>query len=211
MNVSSVLARSVSTTSSTASVSATATTASSVRGAGRGSDDFGVSAAGSFMSQVKSLVEEDPDKAKVVLTELASEVREQAKGASGEEAKRMSELADRLETVAESGDASALAPNGAGGPPPGGPPPGGPPPGGPPPGGPPPGGGSPTSSGTEEEDDDSTTSILASASGSGGTSRALEAYARQARGSEDGQARADALFTSLSASLERLSDTYTAT
>jgi hypothetical protein len=92
-----------------------------------------ISGRASFLSELSALKDSDPAAFKAKLTEMSSQAREAAKGATGEQQTRLTQMADKLAEVAESGDLSALQPpsggrahggthpaEGAKGPPPGG-------------------------------------------------------------------------------------------
>ena len=73
-----------------------------------------VSKRGDFLAALKQLQQQDPAKFKEVVTKLASDVRDQAKTATGDQAKALNSFADKLDKVASTGDLSALKPHGGG-------------------------------------------------------------------------------------------------
>ncbi len=60
-----------------------------------------------FFSKLQSLEQSDPAKAKQVLGDIASELKSQAVQATGAQADRLSQLADRFQKAADSGDLSS--------------------------------------------------------------------------------------------------------
>ncbi|QTX31833.1 hypothetical protein KAR29_10905 [Aminithiophilus ramosus] len=73
-------------------------------------DEVGISSFADLMSKLKDLKETDPEAFTTTVTDLAADVREEAASSSGMSADKLNELADSLDTVAETGDLSALQP-----------------------------------------------------------------------------------------------------
>jgi len=73
-----------------------------------------VSAQGHLMQQLQALHDSDPAKFKQVVSAMAASLRNDAQGATGQTADRLSQIASRLDQVAESGDLSQLAPQHSG-------------------------------------------------------------------------------------------------
>ena len=94
-----------------------------------------ISKQGDLLSRLRDLQDSDPEQFQATMKEMAGKLRAEAKESSGDKAKALNDLADKVTEAAETGDLSVLKPpsGGRGGRPPGGP--GGPPPGGAPPGG----------------------------------------------------------------------------
>ena len=69
-----------------------------------------VSDMASFMAELSALKDSDPEAFKAKLNDLSSQAREAAYRTSGEPAKRLSRMADKLTEVAQSGEVSALQP-----------------------------------------------------------------------------------------------------
>jgi hypothetical protein len=74
-----------------------------------------VSKPGELLAALQQLQQEDPAKFKDVVAQLAKEVRDQAGQATGRQADALTRFADRLDTVASTGDLSALRPHAHGG------------------------------------------------------------------------------------------------
>src|SRR5262249_14755103 len=62
------------------------------------------------MSALKSLEQSDPAKAKQVLSDIASKIKDAAQNATGAEADRLNAIADKFQKAADSGDLSQLGP-----------------------------------------------------------------------------------------------------
>ncbi|HEX4339077.1 MAG TPA: hypothetical protein VH062_24385 [Polyangiaceae bacterium] len=69
-----------------------------------------ISGPGRMFHQLQQLSESDPTKFKQVMSDMASSIRADAKNATGDEATRLSSIADRLDKVSQSGNLSDLAP-----------------------------------------------------------------------------------------------------
>ncbi len=69
-----------------------------------------ISGPGRMFHELKELSQSDPTKFKQVVSDMASSLRTDAKNATGDEASRLSQVADRLDKVAQSGNLSDLAP-----------------------------------------------------------------------------------------------------
>jgi hypothetical protein len=67
-----------------------------------------------FLGKLQKLETSDPSQASDVLHQLASKVREQANGVSGDQATHLNAFADKLDKAADSGDLSGLAPSQSG-------------------------------------------------------------------------------------------------
>ncbi|HEX3595426.1 MAG TPA: hypothetical protein VHU80_10000 [Polyangiaceae bacterium] len=74
-----------------------------------------ISGPGRMFHELKQLSESDPTKFKQVVSDMASSLRADAKNASGDDATRLSSIADRLDKVAQSGNLSDMAPSGQNG------------------------------------------------------------------------------------------------
>jgi hypothetical protein len=72
------------------------------------SSTVGISSPGQFFSTLQNLMQSDPTKAKDVLDQLATQVRDDASNASGDQATRLNELADKLQQAGDSGSLSGL-------------------------------------------------------------------------------------------------------
>jgi hypothetical protein len=64
-----------------------------------------------FLGKLQKLESSDPSQASDVLHQLASKLREQANGVSGDQATHLNAFADKLDKAADSGDLSGLAPS----------------------------------------------------------------------------------------------------
>jgi len=119
-NIGSALSRAVART--TAATTSTTTSTAVEASAADGSTKVDISGPGRFFTKLQSMMQSDPAQAKDVLGSLATQLRDSAKSASGDDATRLNALADKLQQAAESGDASVLSPPGGArrGPPPGG-------------------------------------------------------------------------------------------
>lgn len=75
-------------------------------------DDGGpkVSQRGQMMAQLQKLQQQDPAKFKQFMADEAAKLKDAAAQASGEDAKRLSNLADKFQQSASSGDLSAFQP-----------------------------------------------------------------------------------------------------
>jgi hypothetical protein len=119
---------------SNASTGSTSASSSDVK------SDVQLSKPAAMMKKLESLQQSDPAKFKEVMTNISESLASAAESASGESASRLSEMAQKFASAAETGDLSSLkppagghgaghgpggphGPKGAGGPPP--PPPGG--------------------------------------------------------------------------------------
>jgi hypothetical protein len=69
-----------------------------------------------LLSKLKQLADTDPAKFKEVTAKLASDLKTQAQSATGDDAKALGALADRLEKASQSGSLDAGRPQGKGGP-----------------------------------------------------------------------------------------------
>jgi hypothetical protein len=69
-----------------------------------------ISGPGRMFHQLSELSKSDPAKFKQVVSDMASALRADAQNATGDQASRLSQLADRLDKVAQSGNLSDLAP-----------------------------------------------------------------------------------------------------
>jgi len=69
-----------------------------------------ISGPGRMFHELSQLSKSDPTKFKQVVSDMASSLRADAQNATGEQATRLSQLADRLDKVAQSGNLSDLAP-----------------------------------------------------------------------------------------------------
>jgi hypothetical protein len=67
-----------------------------------------------FLSKLRSLEQSDPAKAKQTLTDIASKLKADAAQATGAQADRLNQLADRFQKAADTGDLSSLSPDGLG-------------------------------------------------------------------------------------------------
>ncbi len=139
--------------------STTSATQLSQTGASKKSDGSQLSDLSELMKQLKSLFSSDPQKFKEVTASIASSLNEAAQSATEagdtEQAKLLTELADKFQTASENSQMPDMEPSGKA--PVGGPPPGGGPRG---PGGPPP---SEDTEDDEDEDDLTTTSTTSAA------------------------------------------------
>lgn len=124
MNISSTRLSALSQIATTSPVSRSSRTAETSE-TSEGSSATKLSKLGDLMSKLQDLEDSDPDKAKQVLSSIASQLSDKAGSTSDP---RLAELADKFTAAAKTGDLSGLRPSG---PPPGGR--GGPPPGQPPP------------------------------------------------------------------------------
>src|ERR1043165_2599925 len=70
-----------------------------------------ISGRGRLFQQLKQLHDSDPARFKQVMAGMADSLRADAKNAQGDDAKRLSALADRLDKVAQSGDLADIAPS----------------------------------------------------------------------------------------------------
>ena len=69
-----------------------------------------ISGGGRMMQHLEDLQDSDPAKFKQVVSDMAKKLRADAQNASGPDADRLSQIADRLDKVAASGDLSQLRP-----------------------------------------------------------------------------------------------------
>lgn len=69
-----------------------------------------ISGPGRMFHQLSELSKSDPTKFKQVVSDMASALRADAQNATGDQASRLSQLADRLDKVAQSGNLSDMAP-----------------------------------------------------------------------------------------------------
>jgi hypothetical protein len=102
--------------------------AQSVNGAANGADESKMSGPGQIMAKLKDLQQSDPAKFKQVMQAVSESLKEQAQSASDpQEQKALTQVAGQFAQAAQSGDLSALRPQGGqdahGAPPAGGPPP----------------------------------------------------------------------------------------
>ncbi|MBN9420711.1 hypothetical protein ABS71_08075 [bacterium SCN 62-11] len=67
------------------------------------------------MGQLQQLQQQDPAKFKQFMSDEAAKLKDAASKATGEDAKRLSSLADKFSQAASSGDLSAFQPNRAAG------------------------------------------------------------------------------------------------
>ncbi|HVW29645.1 MAG TPA: hypothetical protein VHC69_29985 [Polyangiaceae bacterium] len=74
-----------------------------------------ISGPGRMFHELSQLSKSDPSKFKQVVGDMASQLRADAKNASGDEATRLNSIADRLDKVAQSGNLSDLRPQNASG------------------------------------------------------------------------------------------------
>ena len=82
----------------------------SVSGTGASASQVQVSQPGQLMRQLSDLSKSDPTKFKEVVQQLSDSFDAAAQNATGEDATRLSELADKFAQAAESGDMLALRP-----------------------------------------------------------------------------------------------------
>jgi hypothetical protein len=99
-------------TAATASDSSTTSTDSSLD---TSSSTVGISTPGQFLSSLQSLMQNDPTKAKDVLDQLATQVRDDASKTTGDQATRLNDFADKLQQAGDSGSMSPLTPKAHGG------------------------------------------------------------------------------------------------
>ena len=71
-----------------------------------------VSGPGKWMSELQDLQKSDPDKFKQVTSEISEKLKQEAAGASGQQATFLNKLADKFGQASQSGDMSALQPPG---------------------------------------------------------------------------------------------------
>jgi hypothetical protein len=85
--------------------------------AGGGGEQAGASLSGpgQFFSQLQALEKSDPAKAGQVLGDIASKLRDRASKATGIQAASLSELADKFQQAAKTGDLSVLQSGGTSG------------------------------------------------------------------------------------------------
>lgn len=89
----------------------TTTQASAIGAVGSSqADSVNVSQPAELFSKLQQLQQTDPDKFKQVLTNIAGELQNAAKGKSGFEAQALSDLATKFQNVANGGDISQLKP-----------------------------------------------------------------------------------------------------
>ena len=69
-----------------------------------------ISGPGRMFQQLSELSQSDPTKFKSVLSDMASTLRADAQKATGDQASRLSKIADRLDKAAQSGNVSDLLP-----------------------------------------------------------------------------------------------------
>ena len=72
-----------------------------------------LSGVGQFLSKLQELEKSDPTKAKQVLTDIAGRLKADAGQATGTQADRLNQLADKFQKAADTGDLSALPAAGA--------------------------------------------------------------------------------------------------
>jgi hypothetical protein len=70
-----------------------------------------VSPRAQLLAKLQDLEQSDPAQAKQVLSDMATKLRDQAGQATGEDASRLTAMADKLQKAADTGDLSGLGPS----------------------------------------------------------------------------------------------------